>query len=152
MINLYVPYSLVPVKEYILVIEVTAPAIVLQRCESPNLFPLCLQILNYLTVCQSTGSVADPDPQGSAFKKSSWIRILEDKKLRKCTSSWGEVRWGEVRWGEVRCGEVRWVVVVYISAWLVFLQLDQPVPAGFEPRPGACHLRGRQIALWILYK
>ena len=32
--------SLVVAKEYILVIEVTAPAIVLQRCDSPNLFPL----------------------------------------------------------------------------------------------------------------
>ena len=34
-------------------------------------------------------SVADPDPDshGSAFKKSSWIRIQEVKKPRKFTSS-----------------------------------------------------------------
>ena len=30
-------------KDYILVIDGTAPAIVLQRCDSPNLSPLCLQ-------------------------------------------------------------------------------------------------------------
>ena len=40
---------------YISVIVGTAPAIVLQSCDSPNLSPLCLQILNYsyLTICQS---------------------------------------------------------------------------------------------------
>ena len=47
------PQQMVLTKEYILVIEVKAPVIVLQRCDSPNLFPLFLQILNYLNVCQS---------------------------------------------------------------------------------------------------
>ena len=35
-------YSIVYTKEYISVIEGTAPGIVLQRCDSPNLSPLCL--------------------------------------------------------------------------------------------------------------
>ena len=41
-------------------------------------------------------SVADPDPHGSAFKKSFRIRIRiqEVKKPRKCTGSWGEYRTG----------------------------------------------------------
>ena len=43
----------VTIKEYILVIEGTVPAIVLQWCDSPNLSPLCLLYSNYLTVWQS---------------------------------------------------------------------------------------------------
>ena len=39
-------------KEYISVIEGTAPAIVLQRFDSPNLSPLCLQY-TYCTTCPS---------------------------------------------------------------------------------------------------
>ena len=37
-------------KEYILVIEGTAPAIVLERCDSPNLSPLCLHTLLCIVV------------------------------------------------------------------------------------------------------